>query len=76
MLKVSETTAITFHVFNDTIKRFHGAIRKSAHMRSVSTSSFYENERIDDRFKVVVEGVSDISEQFETRESVFLNELP
>ena len=75
MFKVSETTTITFHILDDAIKSLHRPIRESASVGAVSTHSFDHNERVDDRFEVVIESVSYISEQFETLGSVLLNEL-
>ena len=75
MLKVSETTTITFHILDDAVKSLHRAIRESASVGAVSTHPFDHNERVDDRFEVVIESVSYISEQFETLGSVLLNEL-
>ena len=75
MLKVSETTTITLHILEDAVKGPHRPIRESASVGAISTHPFDHNERIDDRFEMVIESVSYISEQFETLGSVLLNEL-
>jgi len=75
VIKVTVTMTVSLQIFRQTVEGFHWTVRKSGHVSPIRTYTFDHDERIDDRLKMVCQGIRYLVKERVLRFTVYFDQF-